>query len=70
MLYSALPLDRRSTILENIVTKYYSRGFNVISRTSTTAELYKPKFILPFVRREQTVYLDVDEKGRVFVRKI
>lgn len=36
-------IDERRTILDQEIGKYIKRGFRVISRTDTTAQLVKPK---------------------------
>lgn len=38
-----LSTEERSAILDREVSKYVKRGFRVISRTNTTAQLVKPK---------------------------
>jgi len=35
--------DDRQTILQQEINKYVRRGFRVVSQTSTTAQLVKPK---------------------------
>ena len=40
---SILPIERRKAILDTETTKYVSRGFRVIARSDTTAQLLKPK---------------------------
>lgn len=40
---NALPDEQRRAILDREVDKYVRKGFRVISRTDTTAQLVKPK---------------------------
>lgn len=60
--------DRRAT-LESYVQRRLKRGFQIVSRSDTTAELHKPAKFPAFLRREQTIYVDVDEQGRLFIHK-
>lgn len=62
--------DERNDALTRFLEKYKKRGFRIVSRTSTTAVLLKlsrfPEWLFP----EQTLYIDIDETGWVYVRKV
>jgi hypothetical protein len=81
-----VPLEERSAILDAEVMKYARMGYEVHSRTQTTAQLVKPKkfsFIWALVwfllfgiglivyllyywgKRDQTIYLEVDNRGLI-----
>lgn len=81
-----LSIEERRVILDRQVKRYIKRGFRVVSRTDTTAQLVQPKkfsflwallwflafgvglivYLLYYAgKKEQTVYLEIDEKGHV-----
>jgi hypothetical protein len=81
-----LPKEQRTEILDREIQGYAKQGYQVVSRTDTTAQLVKPKkfsfllfvvllilMVLPAIlyilwyatRGNQSVYLSVDEYGKV-----
>ena len=83
---SPLSIEERRAILDREIKRYVKRGFRVISRTDTTAQLVKPKkfsffwafiwflvlivgfviYLLYYVsKKDETIYLEVDERGRI-----
>ena len=75
-----MSLEERREILEKEIRKYVKRGYQVASRTDTTAQLIKPKkfslfwfcvgLIILYLayymwKRDKTVYLEVDKLGRI-----
>jgi hypothetical protein len=61
-----------SPALEREVEQWVKKGFHVTNRTSASASLYKPKRVGKWTgavgyafRKDQTVYLRLDEDGRV-----
>lgn len=69
MQHPSLSLDERQHILERFIEKYLARGYRVISHSPTTAELLKPESFPAFLNKEQNLFVDIDEFGRIFVRK-
>ncbi len=67
---AALSSDERQEALSRFIEKHYTREYRVISRSATTAELYRPARFPSWLFPEQTLYLDIDEKGWVYVRKV
>lgn len=61
--------DERQHILEKFIEKYLARGYRLISHSPTTAELFKPEAFPAFLNKEQNLFVDIDEYGRIFVRK-
>jgi hypothetical protein len=66
---AGLSLDEREEALTRFLEKYARRGFKVVSRTATTAELFKPARFPEWLFPEQTRYVDIDEIGRIYVSK-
>lgn len=66
---AGLSLQERQEALERFLQKYLRRGYQIISHTPTTAEIYKPAHFPAWVFREQTRYIDIDETGRIYVFK-
>jgi hypothetical protein len=62
-------LDQKSDILEQFVARQIKRGYQVVSHSVSSAELYKPAGFPAFLAKETTLYVIVDESGRLFVQK-
>lgn len=65
-----LSLDERQEALVRFLRKYKKRGFRVVSQGPTTAELYRPARFPAWLFPEQTLYLDIDPTGWIYVRKV
>lgn len=68
MIPAKLSQDERKEALTKFLDKYYRRGFQLVSRSPTTAELYKPARFPGWLFREETRYIDIDETGVIYVR--
>jgi len=66
---AGLSLPERQEALERFLQKYLRRGYQIISHTPTTAELYKPARFPAWLFPEQTRYIDIDDEGRIYVSK-
>ncbi|HZQ09008.1 MAG TPA: hypothetical protein VFD70_20695 [Anaerolineae bacterium] len=64
-----LSLEERKQVFERFLERYAKRGFQIISRSPISAELYKPAGFPAWLFKEQTLYVDIDEQGRIYVRK-
>lgn len=64
-----LSLDEREAKLTRYLEKYLRRGFTIVSRSPTTAELYKPARFPAWLFPEQTLYIDIEETGWIYVTK-
>lgn len=62
-------LEDRTAILLRFIRKYTQRGFTVVTRTPTTVELFRPARFPGWLFREQSIYLDIDETGTIYLRK-
>jgi hypothetical protein len=69
---SDVPASPASPALEREIERWVKKGFHVTNRGPTTASLYKPKrvgmwtgFAGYMFRNDQTVYLRLDDRGRV-----
>jgi hypothetical protein len=62
-----LPLERRTRALDQFVQNYLTRGYKLNSRTATTAELYRPARYPAWLFREKTVFVAIDEIGRIYL---
>jgi hypothetical protein len=62
--------DEREEALTRFLERYFRRGFTITSRTPTTAELYKPSRFPALLFHEQTLYIDIDDTGMIYVRKV
>jgi tetratricopeptide (TPR) repeat protein len=80
-----LTIQERSAILDRVIRGYQKSGYRLLSRTETTAQLYRPKqfscciavimvflvigiilYLLYYLtKKDETVYLEVDQYGRV-----
>jgi hypothetical protein len=69
MVPATLSSEERQEALTRFLVKYAKRGYTLVSRSPTTAELYKPARFPNFLFHEQTLYIDIDERGWVYVRK-
>lgn len=67
---SPVPLEERKQRFNNFIEQRVARGFKVISRSDTTAELHKPPTFPRVLTRSLTVFADVDDYGRIWVRKV
>lgn len=66
---AGLSLDARQEALDRFIEKYLRRGFKLNSHGPTTAELYRaPRFPL-WLFPEQTIFVDIDERGRIYIVK-
>lgn len=59
----------RQEALTRFIGKYVKRGFQIVSRSPTTAELFKPARFPVWLFPEQTYFLDIDVDGAIYVRK-
>jgi hypothetical protein len=71
--------EQRRAILQAGINSYIGKGYRVISQTDTTAQLVKPKklsillalctlglaLLWYLVKKDKTVYLQVDQFGRL-----
>ncbi len=64
-----LSLKERQSAFERFLERYAKRGFQIISRSPISAELYKPAGFPTWLFKEQTLYADIDEQGRIYVRR-
>ncbi len=62
-------LEQRRARIERFIARRIKEGFKVVSRSDVTAELVKPAGFPAFLRKEKTLYVDIDEQGRLWVRK-
>lgn len=74
-----LSQEQRSEILQKEIRKYVKQGYRVVSQTSTTVQLMRDKsfskgcgcLALPLYlifwlgRRNPSVYIEVDEHGKI-----
>lgn len=65
-----MSLEEREQALARFLEKYLQRGFRVVSHGPTTAELYKPARFPAWLFPEQTLYVDIEESGWIYVRKV
>ena len=70
MVPAELSHNERKEALSKFLEKYYKRGFQLVSRTETTAELFKPARFPGWLFREETRYVDIDELGVIYVRSM
>ncbi len=68
MIQDPLSQDERSEALTKFLIKYHKRGFQLLSRSPTTAELYKPARFPDWLFREESRYVYIDERGVIYVR--
>lgn len=61
--------DERKEALTRFLARYKKRGFEIVLRTPTSAELYKPSHFPAWLFHEQTLYIDIEPSGRIFVRE-
>lgn len=66
---AVLSQDGRQEALSRFIERYVKRGFRIVSHSPTTAELYKPARFPEWLFREQTYFVDIDERGVIYVRK-
>ena len=84
-----LTVQQRTAILNKAIQGYQKSGYRLVSRTETTAQLYKPKefscciaiimiflviglllyLIYYLTKKDDTVYLEVDEYGRLHTQR-
>lgn len=64
-----LSLDERTKLLARFLRRYTQRGFTIVTRTGTTAELFRPARFPDWLFREQSVFIDIDETGTIYKRK-
>lgn len=76
---TGLTIEQRRAILQKEINGYAKNGWRVISQTDTTAQLVKPKrlsclwailtvgiaLLLYLAAKDETAYLEVDEKGKL-----
>lgn len=70
MLDQFRPVEDRRAALEWYIDRRRKKGFKVVSQTDITAELYKPPQFPEFLRKEQTIFVNVDEHAVVWVRRV
>ena len=68
MVPDQLSLDERNIALTHFLRKYSKRGFQIVTRTETTAELHKPARFPSWLFHEETRYVDIDATGVIYVR--
>lgn len=69
MASAPLSLEERNIVLSRFLRKYLQRGFTIVTRTPTTAELYKPARFPAWLFPEKTIFVDIEETGSIYVRK-
>lgn len=69
MLDTAKSMDQRRAALAWYIQRRQRKGFQVVSCSETTAELRRPACFPAFLRKEEVVYIDVDQRARIWVRK-
>lgn len=62
-----LALEIRKKAFDHFIETYLQRGFVVNSRGPTTAELYRPARFPHWLFKEQTLFVDIDEFGRIYI---
>ena len=67
---AGLSPTERQDALTRFLERYIKRGYTIVSRSPTTAELYKPARFPAFLFREQTLYIDIEKTGSIYVRKV
>lgn len=69
MLKRLLNLEDQKLLLDEFLKRYLARGFKIISRSPTTAELFRPHGSIPWLQNEKTLFVDLDDRGRIYIRK-
>jgi len=69
MLHESKSLDHRRITLEGYIARRLNEGFRVVSQGDTSAELYRPAGFPAFLRKPQSIYVQVDEQARLWLRK-
>ena len=64
-----LSLDERQEKLTRFIEKYQRRGYEIVSRSPTTVEMFKPARFPAFLFPEHTYYIDIEPDGVIYVRK-
>jgi hypothetical protein len=66
---ATLSPDERKEALSRFLARYLQRGYQVVSRSPTTAEIHKPASFPEWLFKEETCFVDIDEKGLIYIRK-
>lgn len=69
MLPDPIPLDKRQDLLGDFVSRRVLNGYEIVSLSERSAELYKPRIGSLWLARAESLFVDVDEVGRIWVRK-
>lgn len=66
---AAVSPSERQDALSRFLERYLKRGYKIVSRSPTTAELCKPARFPEWLFREKTLYIDIQDSGWIYVRK-
>lgn len=69
MIDEPTPIEKRRAALNRFIAQRIKRGYRVVSLGDTAAELFKPAGFPYFLRKDKTLFVVVDEKGKLWVRK-
>jgi hypothetical protein len=64
-----ITLEQRHAALLEFIEHRLKQGFFIVSQSETSAELYKPPGFPAFLHKEESLYVVVDESGRLWVEK-
>lgn len=69
MSVQTIEVEQRHAVLVRYIEHRRLEGFRIISQSETSAELHKLAGFPAFLHKEQSLYIVVDENGRIWVRK-
>lgn len=67
---ATLSPEERHATLSRFLAKYAKRGFEVVERNSTSAELHKPARFPAVFFPSETLYIEVEPNGKIWISKV